>query len=343
MKLAERQAQIRNYQVSGSFHVRGRLIRSGPFAEKVHSFKLTADSEGRNHAEIMTTARSVKNSAKSVVQSRLMTWDGKQCRELISPTDWKNQICDIRNMNMIPWPVKPEELLYFGEWSVSEMVNYIPSKVDVRGHEKIRGHDTIHLVAETLPNSSGQSWRREYWLVPTLQYLPILSEQFRKPDSQAEGKLISRREYTDVAQVESVWLPLEVTETEYSFYDDGHYELAREVLARLENWRINLDLPPSAFAIPIPAKSLVNDRIRRIRYVQGAIGNREIKEAVDQASKMALPSADLESRLDRALRSWPFGGDPWPFWLFGAGLIIAGALGIGVVSHRFLRMRRMPH
>jgi hypothetical protein len=350
LQIAGRLSAIRNYEVAGTVHQKSRdLVRNGPFKRRTQSFKLTADAEGRSRAELITEGPSIRDPRKRQSLVQLVSWDGKRFRKVERLPDGKSnvpggpgQVCEIDKLNKVPWLVRPEEILYLGDLSIPAMWReFLPSRVEVGGHEKVGGHDAIRFGGETPPNASGFSNRWVYWLAPQLGYLPILHERFLKSESHPEWKLDLRIEYADFVEAGGIWLPTKLTDTQYTSYDDGSNELAQEVVVTLEDWKLNQQLPANTFHIQFPDKTIVTDRVRGVSYLKGRIrDDPEIKDAVNKAASLTLPTEDLQARLDRALRSTPLVGEPWPFWA-GAVTAVTGALGIAALIWRTLRARRI--
>jgi hypothetical protein len=180
------------------------------------------------------------------------------------------------------WAMPPAELLYSGAYSPTDVLFYTGTRVQPPGIERIDGHETVRVEwSMDSMNPPGSAMSGVLWFARDLGYAMIRSQRSRQPTPNTPWKQIAESKYEKFTCVGGIWLPGGVTFCEHSYWDDGFYELKRELEVTFENWKVDEKLDEKFFRLEFPKGAWVMDHARGGSiYVKGRIDDPEIKRTV---------------------------------------------------------------
>lgn len=357
--LAARDASFQNARFRATYHdkVRRNLVRAAPFEERVRVVDALVDlSEGavvngRARVEIMETpdpdvAPRLKPDEKWVRFISNVTKDGgKQLEGTLEG----NALGIIQKQAGIEWWVNPAEALGLLYWSPHSMMfnNHLPVKIE--GMEAIPGRGEALKVSWETPsqNPPGSAVNGTYWIAPAMGYSPLRMVFGRRLTPTAPWKEILRIENEGWLQVDGLWVPTKVGYTHHQYYNDGDYELVRELAATFEDWRLNRPVKDADYEIEFPDGTIVRDLLHDKTYVKGRVNDAAVARQASVARAMAaaspgspraaeLPAASpgLAERFEAAGREQPFRSRTWGPWPYLAAAGVAALAAVGIVASR---------
>ena len=141
-----------------------------------------------------------------------------------------------------------------------------------------------------------------------------------------------------------IWLPSKVNYSSFRYYNDGNYELSREIIASFDSWLINQTLGAKTFRLDFPTGTLVTDyRNGERTYIKGAISDPTIRDKVELARAQISKSDDLGEKLEEALADNPFPRSPRQFWVICFILMAFAGGGTGIYCFWLIHLKRNKH
>src|SRR5262249_49009543 len=230
----------------------------------------------------------------------------------------------------LPWAINPAQFLSLGHWAPFTYLAAVQVAVD--GTERLDGVETVRISwSSDVSDHPGASRRGLYWIAPALGYAVVRTQSSRRPAVDMAWKVVEENRSEGFKEYAGVWLPARVHYFLYAYYDDGHYELSREIIASFKSWIVNQTLDAKTFRVEFPAGTLVTDFLNGGRsYVKGSISDPSIRDKVELARAQISKSDDLGEQLENALAENPFRRSNGRFWIVVSLLLTLAAIGAGV-------------
>jgi len=344
--LAFRDAAIRNLAARITYDERSRVSRAGPFRNRIQVIEAVWEGPWRGRADILEEpAYNLGTKAKARL---IMTCDEHGSRRLAegrrrSPIEKEGAVPGafglvgrIMKESGLFWAITPSQLLAIGTSSPS--MCFETTQVGELRECVIGGRRAIRLdFTADSQNPPGSALKGTIWLAPEFGYAVLRSELERRPTPSSPWKPVSVVECGDYANVDAVWLPRWAKTVEHTYWDNGDYELKRELSATFADWKVNQELKAGTFSLQFPKGTVVVDHTRGgVTYVQGRIDDAGVRRSAGKAKAMvataAMPAAPsgVAEGLDDAAGSSPFRRtDSWGKLV--VPLAGAGSVGLAVL------------
>lgn len=343
-----------------TFNERKRASRAGPFRTKVQV--IDATWAGPTQGRIDMLEEPAYSLGWRTRERIIMTCNPEGCRVLSRgrgrdpkepdglEKDGSVMMGRVSRQTGLWWAISPTELLQTGLFSPTEVLFSEVARVEAPSREQVDGHGTLRVQwSADSANPPGSAFAGVYWFAPDLGYAPVRIERTRRPTPGSPWKKIAEFHCEGFKLVSGIWLPQKVALVAHSYWDDGSYELERELDAVFENWAVADKIDEKVFRLEFPKGTWVTDRVRGgSTYVKGRIDDPEVKRQVVLAKALASQKAQvpplpagMTERLEETTASSRFAGkdDSFGVVMMVAAVAVVGATAVSVYVIRRRKLK----